>query len=170
MPRFEPNLAKAHAGFPMLERGEYEFSITKATPFVRTNDDGDVSAGCRCALRVDGIVAADGELETDFDAYGEMVSPISLWVHTPKAFGMTKQFILAALGYRLDQEKLANEEYFEEADFSIDTEDPDDTDSPVVAGASWQDLVGKSLRMTADIGEWNKRPQQEYRSYQPITS
>ena len=103
-------------------------------------------------------------LDESHEAAGEQVSPISLWVHTPKAFGMTKQFILAALGYTIREEKQANEEYFDDADFSIDVDDDENT----IGGASWEDLVGKSLRMTADIGEWNGNEQQEYRSYQPI--
>ncbi len=164
MTRFQPNLSKAHAGFPMLERGEYEFEITKATPFLRVKENGDESAGCRYGLRCTGKIIDDGSLDESHEAAGEQVSPISLWVHTPKAFGMTKQFILAALGYTIREEKQANEEYFDDADFSIDVDDDENT----VGGASWEDLVGKSLRMTADIGEWNGNEQQEYRSYQPI--
>lgn len=165
MTRFEPNLAQAHAGFPMLERGEYEFTITKATPFYRVKDDGSENGGCRCSLKVVGQVAADGSLDTDFEAMDEMVSPITLWIHTPKAFGMTKQFIMAALGYPIREEKRANEEYFEDADFSVDVDEEDNA----IGGASWQDLVGKSLRMTADIDVWQGNDQQAYRSYQPLS-
>ena len=93
-----------------------------------------------------------------------MVSPITLWIHTPKAFGMTKQFIMAALGYPIKEEKKANSEYFEDADFSVDTDDEDNA----IPGASWEDLVGKNIRMTADIGVWQGNDQQEYRSYQPL--
>lgn len=164
MTRFQPNLAQAHAGFPMLDRGEYEFTITKATPFYRVKDDGSENGGCRCSLRVTGKVDSDGSLSEDFEGVNEMVAPITLWIHTPKAFGMTKQFIMAALGYPIKDEKRANEEYFEDSDFSVDVDDEENT----IGGASWDDLVGKSLRMTADIGVWNGNDQQEYRSYQPL--
>lgn len=165
MTRFEPNLAKAHAGFPMLPRGEYEFTITKATPFYRVKDDGSENGGCRVGLRMDGAINADGSMNAGVEDAGEQVSTLSLWIHTPKAFGMTKQFIMAALGYTIREEKKANKEYFEEADFSVDVEE-----DQVVGGASWQDLVGKTLRMTADIGVWQGNDQQEYKSYQPLTA
>lgn len=165
MTRFQPNLAQAHAGFPMLDRGEYEFTITKAVPFYNLKDDGSENGGCRCSLKVTGMVASDGSLTDDFDGAGEMVAPITLWIHTPKAFGMTKQFIMAALGYTIREEKKANEEYFEDADFSVDVDDEDHA----VGGSSWQDLVGKSLRMTADIDVWQGNDQQTYRSYQPLS-
>ena len=164
MTRFSPNLAQAHAGFPMLDRGEYEFTITKATCFYRVKEDGSENGGCRCSMRVTGKVASDGSLDTDFEGVNEMVSPITLWIHTPKAFGMTKQFIMAALGYPIKEEKKANSEYFEDADFSVDTDDEDNA----ITGASWEDLVGKNIRMTADIGVWQGNDQQEYRSYQPL--
>ena len=54
MTRFSPNLAQAHAGFPMLDRGEYEFTITKATCFYRVKEDGSENGGCRCSMRVTG--------------------------------------------------------------------------------------------------------------------
>lgn len=164
MTRFQPNLASAHAGFPILERGEYEYTITKAKCFYNVKEDGSENGGCRVSLRVVGKIMSDGELSTDFEGCDEMVSPITLWIHTPKAFGMTKQFIMATMGYKIREEKKANEEYFEEADFSVDADD----DGVVTDGASWNDLVGKSLRMTADIGVWNGNDQQEYKSYQPL--
>lgn len=166
MTRFEPNLAKAHAGFPMLQRGEYEFTITKATPFYRVKDDGSENGGCRVGLRCDGAINADGSINAGIEEAGEQVSTLSLWIHTPKAFGMTKQFIMAALGYTIQEEKKANEEYFEASDFSVDVDEEDN----IVGGASWQDLVGKTLRMTADIGVWQGNDQQEYKSYQPLAS
>jgi len=148
----------------MLDRGEYEFLITKQKCFYRVKDDGGENGGCRVSLKVTGMVASDGSLTQDFEGADEMVSPLTLWIHTPKAFGMTKQFIMAALGYPIKEEKKANSEYFEDADFSVDTDDEDNA----IPGASWDDLVGKSLRMTADIGVWQGNDQQEYRSYQPL--
>jgi hypothetical protein len=171
MARFQPNLKDAHAGFPMLPRGEYEFEITNVHPFFRVKDDGGESAGCTISLKVVGQVAADGSLETDkaeFPSADEQVNPNRVYIHTPKAFGMTKQFIMAAMGYPVRDEKVANEEYFDDADFSIDVNDDDPDNIEVIAGGSWDDLVGKTLRMTADVRMWQGNEQQDYRSFSPI--
>lgn len=156
----------------MLQRGEYEFEITNVKPFYRVKDDGGESAGVTVSLKCTGKVGSDGELVTskdEFPAAGEQVNPNRLYIHTPKAFGMTKQFIMAALGYPIKDEKVANEEYFDDADFSIDVDDSDPDDVQVIAGGSWDDLVGKSLRMTADLRVWQGNDQQDYRSFSPLS-
>lgn len=168
MPRFQPNLADAHAGFPMLSRGEYEFEITKVTPFYRIKDDGGESAGVSVGMKVVGQIAADGSVDEQFESAGEMVAPNRLYIHTPKAFGMTKQFIMAALGYSIRDEKQANTEYFDNADFSIDVDDSDPDNAQAIGGGSWDDLVGKRLRMTADIDVYQGRENQQYKSYSPL--
>jgi len=81
---------------------------------------------------------------------------------------MTNQFILAEMGFDLRDEGQANAEYFDGADFSIDVDDDDPDNVEVIGGASWNDMVGKRLRMTADVNIWQGREQQQYRSYQPI--
>ena len=172
MTRFAPNLKDAHAGFPMLTRGEYEFEITKVRPFFRVKDDGGESAGATISLKCVGKIESDGSITTDkadFPSAGEQVNPNRLYIHTPKAFGMTKQFIMAAMGYPIKDEKLANEEYFDDADFSIDADDADPDNIEVVGGGSWDDLEGKTLRMTADVRMWQGNEQQDYRSFSPIS-
>jgi len=168
MTRFAPDLKAAHAGMLILERGEYEFEVTKSTPFFYVKDDGTEVAGVRAAMEVAGRIMADGSLDTDADYIGENAAPMRLFVHTPKSFAMTKQCILAAMGYDVRDETQANEEYFDGADFSIDGDDDDPDNVEVIGGASWNDMVGKRLRMTADVNIWQGREQQQYRSYQPI--
>lgn len=163
MTRFAPDLASVKAGMRTLTSGEWELLIKKAQPVYYVKDDGTEVAGCRYMVEVVGEIKADGSVDEEFA--GDTVAPIRLYIHTPKSFGMTKQFILAAMGYTIDQEEQADSEYFVNADFSIDVDDEDNG----VLGSSWTDLEGKHVRCTASTTIYNGRESQEYRSWTPIS-
>lgn len=166
--RFDPDLSKAHAGFPILERGEYQLEITGVKGYFRIKDNGEPSAGIRLGVKCLGLRVADGSLDTTIDEADEQVSPHMLWVHTKKAYGMTKQVILAAMGYALDEERQANDEFFEGADFSFEVDDSDPDSVTIAIGDSWSNLVGKVINVTADVRTWEGKLQQDYRAFSPV--
>lgn len=166
--RFDPDLSKAHAGFPILERGEYQIEITGVKGYYRIKDNGEPSAGVRLGVMCVGIRSADGSLDTSIESAGEQISPHMLWVHTKKAYGMTKQVILAAMGYALDEERKANDEYFDGSDFSFEVDDSDPENVEIALGDSWDNLVGKPINVTADVRIWEGKPQQDYRAFSPV--
>ncbi|MCP4902596.1 MAG: hypothetical protein GY906_37000 [bacterium] len=167
--RFAPDMAEVTAGFYMLDVAEYIFEIGKPKCIFYTKEDGTDVAGARLPLKVLGRVANDGSLEEIDGVTGKQTAPMRLYVHTEGAFGFTKQLILAAMGYSIREEKQANEEYFEGTDFSVDVNDDDEDNIEASLGASWAQLEGKKVRLTADkgINPASKEEQQEYRSYQP---
>lgn len=165
--RFQPDFSKAHAGFPIVDRGEYEVEITGVQGYFNIKDDGSPSAGVRCLLKLIGEVGANGKVKKH-DASGENISPHMLWVHTPKAYGMAKQFILAAMGYSIRDEKKANSDFFDGADFDFEVDDSNPDDVSIALGSAWENLVGKSVRVTADVRQWEGRDQQDYRTPMPV--
>ncbi len=166
--RFDPDFTKVHAGFPILERGEYQLEITSIKGYFRIKDNGDPSAGVRLGLKCIGLRTSDGDLDTSIDAADEQISPHMLWIHTKKAYGMTKQVILAAMGYALDQEKASNEDFFEGSDFSFEIDDSDPDEVIIAIGDSWSSLVGQVINVTADVRTWEGKLQQDYRAFAPV--
>ena len=167
MGRFDPDLANVRAGFRPLDSGEWELTLGKPKVifYFKEGEDGkdghDV-AGALIPMLIVAQIKSDGSLDDEFE--GDGVAPMRLYVHTDKAFGMTKQFLLAALGFRIDEEDLANDEVFAKVSFGVDVDDDDQG----VLGDGWHLLEGKRVRLTASTGLYNDRPSQNYSSYVPM--
>ena len=163
MTRFAPDLAKVKAGTRLCEAGEWELTIGKpAAIYYVKEDTGKPVAGCRVRMSIVGQVMADGSLNKEFE--GDDVFPFRLYVHSDKAFSMTKQFLLAAFGYALDEEEQADKEVFAKGDFSVDVDDDDEG----VLGKTWFKLEGCRIRMTGSTSIYNDRQSQDWKSYVPV--
>lgn len=164
MPRFTPDLTKARANVRIFDRGDYEIKVTKATPFINEGEDdkgnAKTSAGCYYSLEMVGKLDESGNPTEEFR--GEFMFPQKCYVHTDKAWGMTKQFLMAALGYARDEEDKFDAEWASKADLSLDG----DADE-VVAGKSWEDPVGKHVRVTLDKRLYQGNEQQDFRGWTP---
>lgn len=164
MSRFTPDLAKVRAGFPTIESGEWEFIIGEAKGFHYVKDDGKEVYGVRYPLEIAGSVDAGGNLK-DEELSGDQAAPFSLYLHSKKAGGMVKQWLLAALGYTIEEEDEANESVFGEHDFGWDLDEDED---PVV-GDGWTMPEGRRIRMTCSVQIMdNGDKRQQYGSYVPV--
>jgi hypothetical protein len=161
--RFAPDLAKVRAGTRTLSSGEWELSISKVTPIYYEKDDGKTVAGCRCNFSIVGEIQADGSLNEEFK--GDDVFGVRLYVHSDKAFGMTKQFLLAAFGYSLDEEDAADEAVFATGDFSVSA---DEDGENAELGDGWHALEGNRVRATASTSIYNDRESQDWKSFVPV--
>ena len=167
MGRFNPDLANVRAGFRPLDSGEWELALGKPKPifYFKEGEDGkeghDV-AGALIPMSVVAQIKSDGSLDDEFE--GDGVAPMRLYIHTDKAFGMTKQFLLAALGFRIDEEDIANDEVFSVAEFDLNVDDDDEA----TLTDGWDLLESKRVRVTASTGIFNDRPSQNYSSYVPL--
>ena len=163
MTRFAPDLAKVKAGLRTLSAGEWELIIGKPQPIYYVKEDtGKEVAGCRVSFTIEGEIKADGSLDEEFK--GDGVFGIRLYVHSEKAFGMTKQFLLAAFGYSIDEEDQANEDIFADSDFSVDVDD----DENGVLGEGWFALEGNRVRATASTSIYNDRESQDWKAFVPV--
>lgn len=150
MARYTPDLTKATAGIKLLPKGDYEFKIGEPKLFSRQRNENDGSQtevfGVSYGLTV---VAGDQEVGTSI--------PMQLYMHTEKTAGMNKRFVMAALGYSLDDEPKFNED-FVDADWSVDTEENE-------IGEIWKRLAGQRVAATADIVPNKQNPNQQNQQF-----
>jgi hypothetical protein len=165
-PSFTPDFADVKAGFRTLDRGEYELILGQPKGFSYVKDDGTHVVGVRFPTNCAAQVMSDGSLDDKYE--GDSVSPIRLYLHTEGAFRMTKQFLLAACGYSISEEDAADEEFFSDADFSVDVDDEDEENHEVTLGAAWDGLKGNRVRVTADIQMYNDKPSQNWQTWLPV--
>ena len=164
--RFQPDLTKARAGIRTFDRGEYEVEITDVRPIAYTKEatakekEKDVAGG-RVIMKMVGQVSANGKLNREFE--GESIRPNRLYVHTDGAWGITKRFIMAALGYNLDNEDKFDADWASKADISVEGEG-----DAAVLGKSWMDLKGQHLIVTLDKDTYKGREQQTIGSPLPM--
>ena len=157
MPRFAPDFTQVSAGMKIFPRGDYELSVTGVKPlaYYKTDDDGeptdDFVAGCQVNIEMVGKIGNDGQLDRE-DA-GESVVPIRLYVHTEKAWGMTKGSIMALLGYTREEEEQFNAD-FADADFAVEGEGDE-----AELGDSWNRLVGQHVTAQLSKRMFRKREQ-----------
>jgi hypothetical protein len=129
MPRFQPNPEAATAGALILDKGEYAFEVKKLSPFIFDKDPNKISHGVQATL----TVVTEGQYK------GKTINA-RMFMHTSAAEGMSKQFLLSALGLnpaRRDEEERFNSEYGA-GDWSYDTDDKS-------LGSAWDVLLGKIL-------------------------
>lgn len=147
-PRFDPDMSKVRAGFPIYEKGEYEVALGEPKPFLYEHrDDGHIVAGVSYPLTMVGLVQTNGEL--DRTAEGDPVSSARLYIHTDKSFPIAKRFVMAAAGYDLDHEEEFNDEWLPDNPLWVDGE-PGEEDT-IEAGAGWYEVVGNHLVIDLDI-------------------
>lgn len=163
-PRFTPDLAKTKAGMRVFERGDYELVVSGVKPLAYTREsDGKEIAGCQVNLQMGGLVQNDGSLDTtDKD---ENVTPLRLYVHTEDAWPITKRFVMACLGYTLEQEDEFNADLAATVDLSVDGEG-----ESAVLGGGWKRLVGTRFLCTLNKEKYEGRDQQRHEGFLPITT
>jgi len=164
MTRFQPDLAKTKAGMPIYERGEDEVKINavKVIHYIK-EESGDEIAGAALTLEMVGLVQNDGSLDRALE--GETVAPLRLYVHSEKAWPITKRAIMAALGYSLDDEDKFNNDIAANLDVGVE---PGEGDEDATLGSGWKRLVGQRMLMTLNKRTWQGREQQQHEGFMPI--
>ena len=153
MGRFTPNLSAVTAGIPLLDKGQYAFSIGEMKPFSRvSNRDGiDVTVwGVRTSIKV-----------TEGDSNIGDTIPVSLYLHTEESEKMSKQFLLAAYGKNASNRS-------DEADFNSQFTNEDDwvvDDETGELGDVWKGCQGKLIRanVTQTINKRDQSQQNQFR-------
>jgi len=151
MPIFTPDFSTVDANIPMFE-GRAQVQITKRTPFHKSGKvvDGNVktNAGVQYNLEIVGFYDDEGELDTA--KKGKTVSPYKVWLHTEGGWGFAKPFLMAAGGYRRNEEAKANEKFFQKNDWNMQGELDADAETFEV-GAGWDLIVGNVVDVTLKI-------------------
>ena len=166
MTRFAPDFTQVSAGIKVFPRGEYELSVTgvKALSYYKRDDDGndtDVQvAGCQVNIQMIGRYKNDGQLDREDE--GETVAPSRLYVHSEKAWGMTKGAIMSIMGYTRDEEESFNADYTN-SDFSVEG-----IGDEAVLGGDWNKLVGQHFIATLDKRTYKGREQQDVGTLTPV--
>jgi len=176
MPLFTPDFSSVDASIPIYEKGRYRVKVTKRTGVIRTSKadkDGNThtSAGVRYNLEMVGQFDREGNL-TD-DLAGKVVSPFTGYVHTDKAWGMCKQFLMAACGFKSNEEAKANAELFQVNDWTLDGE-PGEAPENMILGDGWNlpldrlvDVtLSKRTQKNDDTGDIYEN--QDYGSWAPV--
>ena len=169
--RFAPDLSGVKAGMPIYERGEYEVVISDVKPiYYNRESDGKTIAGAQVNLEMAGRVENDGTVNPNFgpdgdSVAGEPVAPNRLYVHSQKALGLVKQFIMFSLGYAIDEEDAFNADIGGDLDISVFK--PVDAEEATL-GSGWDRLVGKRLRVTLDKRLYDGREQQDHKAFMPL--
>lgn len=164
MTRFQPDLGKTKAGMPVYERGEYEVKILGVKPiYYVKEEEGTEVAGASLSLEMVGRVQNDGTLDRELE--GETVAPLRLYVHSEKAWPITKRAIMAALGYTLDDEDTFNNDLAATLDVGVE---PGEGDEEATLGSGWSRLTGQRMLMTLNKRKWQGREQQQHEGFMPI--
>jgi hypothetical protein len=155
-PRYEHDPSKVSAVIAILDKGDYELIIGEPKAFFGAGKDGKAdNYGVRYPLTV-----AEGPEKGSKTFY-------SAFIHSDGALSFSKQFLMAALGFKptKEDEKRFNEKY-QGSDWSIDT----DTKG---VGDVWREATGKRLMATVDVGIQTEganagSPQQKWVKFRPL--
>lgn len=156
MPRFTPNLKDASASFLTLNKGLYEFKISNPQSFFRVSTNQQTGE----TKEVFGI-----NVTLDIIEGPEHVGKsqrYQIYLHTDKAWGPAKQFVMAAYGFSPDRagEAAFNEQYGD-GDWGFDV-----GEGETGVGALWSGLEGKTIKANVDTQPNKIKPgevQQTYR-------
>ncbi len=171
---FTPDFASVDASFPVYD-GRFRLQITKHTPFSyeKADKEGNVReiAGVHYGLEVVGQFDDDGEL--DDEKMGKPVSRNTVYVHTEGSWQFAKPFIMAACGYRLNQQQDANENLFQDKDIDWNLEgDPGTPAENIILGNGWDMLIGKFVDVTmkkeVTIKDDQTRENQAFNGWTPV--
>lgn len=167
-------MQKARASTRIFDQGEYELKIGEPQPLLYERDDDDggttVVAGVRYPLEMVGRITADGNIEEegDWGEAGEDVTPARFYVHTDAAWPMAKRFVMAAMGFSLEEEDEFDEVFVEEHSFAIDGDV--DSEEPAELGSGWTEAEGQRVWMTLGQDVYKGRQQQTHENPMPVGS
>jgi hypothetical protein len=154
--RYAPDLTKATAGIPQLI-GDFEFKVNDVKTFKRTTTDPATQEnkdvyGIQYALQV---TEAD---EDNQKLLGKTI-PLQLYMHVETTEGLNKRFIMAALGFPMNEEDDFNTKYAG-ADWNYN---PDEGTIP--ENAIWKQVVGTRIRATCTIKPDKKDPSRKNQQF-----
>lgn len=139
MPRYTPDLTKVQAGIVMLPKGDFEFAVKEAKTFSRTSTDTVTQE----SKDVYGIQYNLEVVSGSDDSFIGKVIPLQIYAHAgDAALGIGKRFVMAALGFALNDEANFNEKYAD-GDWSFDTEAQE-------LGNMWSSVVGTRVAASTD--------------------
>lgn len=123
MARFNADPSKDSAGFPVLAKGDYRFKFGEPKTFKNLDENGKESFGIAFIAKVvPGPVDLDGN-QSPAEGMGKSAY-VRLFYHTDNAQSFRKQYILAAYGYKVNEENEFNAiSEQENIDWGFDTED-----------------------------------------------
>ncbi len=155
-PRYEHDPSNVSAVIAILDKGDYELMIGEPKAFFNTGKDGKPdNYGVRWPLTV--AEGPEKGAKTFYNAF----------THTDGANSFSKQFMMAALGFKAtkEEEKRFNDKY-RGSDWSIDT------DTKAV-GDVWREATGKRLIASVDVqiqteGANAGSPQQKWVKFRPL--
>jgi len=176
-PIFTPDFGSVDASIPVFE-GRAQVQITKRIPFHKIGKivDGNVktNAGVQFNLELVGLYDDEGELDTA--KKGKTVSPYKVWLHTEGGWGFAKPFMMAACGYRRNEETKANEKLFQKEDWNMQGE-LDAAEETFEMGSGWDLLVGNLVDVTLKISKEQSKnnpdevyENQEFSGWTPVAS
>lgn len=144
MDRYAPNLTTASAGIPQLI-GDFEFKVNDVKTFFRTTTDAATQEnkdvyGVQFSLQI-----TKTEEEESEKLVGKTI-PLQLYYHTEGADGINKRFMMAALGFALNDEDNFNEKY-STANWSYG--DPKENQIP--EDSMWKQVVGTRVKASCSI-------------------
>ena len=132
MPRHEASPSAVTAAFSVLPKDHYVFKIGEAKAFANKEKG---SYGIRYSISV----------ESPDAMRSQKPAPINCYQHNEPSQGMTKQFLMAAYGFKLNSE---GEKAFNEATKSLDW--TFDTDTGEI-GDGWTKINGGTVEADVDI-------------------
>lgn len=137
MPRHEASPAAVTANFVLLDKGHYSFKIGEGKTFAKDNSEKSKSDsfGVRYALTV----------ASPSHAAGQKPAPANLYQHSVGAQGFSKQFLIAAMGFRNNAE---GEAAFNEAASSLDWSFDTDTGE---LGSGWASINGSTIEADVEV-------------------
>ena len=155
-PRYEHDASTVSAVIAILDKGDYELMIGEPKAFFNQGKEGKPdNYGIRYPLTV--AEGAEKGSKTFYNAF----------IHTDGALSFSKQFLMAALGYKAtkEEEKRFNDKY-RGSDWGIDT----DTKG---VGDVWREATGKRLTASVDVGiqevgQNAGQPQQKWLKFRPL--
>ena len=153
---FTPDLTNVAATIKVFDKGIYEFSIGAAKPFKKAaSGDKAEQFGIRYPLKVE-AVHEDGEP----DQVGKGETVFTCYLHNEGGQGMSKQFVMAGYGYRVNDEgeEAFNEAVGSDADWAVNFEDG-------TVGTIWGELAGKRILAELDSKVNKANPDQKFQNF-----
>jgi len=139
MPRYNPDLTRVQAGIPLLPKGDFEFSVNEGKTFSRQSTDPATQE----TKDVYGIQYNLQVMSGSDDSFIGKIIPLQIYAHAgDAALSIGKRFVMAALGFALNDEANFNEKYAD-GDWNFDTEDQ-------ILGDMWSSVIGTRVAASTD--------------------
>jgi hypothetical protein len=149
---FDPSTVSA--SFEVYPKGDYEVKIGEPKPFARDNRDGKPTYGVRYPL----TITSPGPQMNKRALY-------SCYMHTEGSQAFTKQFLMAAYGYKRTQpeEERFNRD-FTGKDWLFDPENGS-------VGDVWKNAQGQRITISLDVQKTeDDKEQQQFTGFRPISA